>query len=105
MEHVPRYSIFLSFGTSRVGNLLAAFTQEASYYSRKNTAGTFCAINKYPFHQESNSYHRGGKKEKIWLFTCCEMDLQHCFLHQVVGLSHVPQAWSLLLQTVHDFQI
>lgn len=104
MEHVPRYSIFLSFGPSRVGNLLAAFTQGANYYSCKNTAGTFCAINKYPFHQES--YHRGREeREKTWHFTCCEMDLQSCFLHQVVGLSHAPQTWSWLLQTVHDFQI
>lgn len=63
MEHVPKYSIFLRFGTSRVGNLLAAYTQETSYYSYKNMAGTSCAINKYPFHQESNSYHR-GKEER-----------------------------------------
>lgn len=28
-----------------------------------------------------------GKKEKIWLFTCWEMDLRSCFLHQAVGLS------------------
>lgn len=61
MEHVPKYSIFLIFGTSRVENLLAAFTQGASYYSRKNTASISCAINKYPFHEESSSYRRGGE--------------------------------------------
>lgn len=64
MEHVPKYSIFLIFGTSTVENLLAAYTQGASYYSCKNMASTSCAINKYPFHQESSCYLRGREERE-----------------------------------------
>lgn len=64
MEQVPKYSIFLIFGTSRIENLLAALTQGASYYLCKNMASTPCAINKYPFHQESSSYHRGREERE-----------------------------------------
>lgn len=67
MEHVPKYSIFLIFGTSRVENLLAAFARGASYYSCKNMASTSCAINKYPFHQESSFYHKGREERENML--------------------------------------
>lgn len=43
-----------------------------------------------------------GKEEKVCPFTCCKINLQSCFLHQVVGLCGAAEGWSL--QTVHYSQ-
>lgn len=65
----PNILFFLIFGTSRVENLLAAFTQGTGYYSYKTWQALLVLSINIHFFREAVPNAEVGKKEKIGHFT------------------------------------